>query len=101
MVKVLFYALKVGGWSTTHRGKPDLIITTGIAWLYRVIFNSQLGIIPAGLFFIEKEINDMRKEQIITTNNNQIHSFYEPEELVGNTLIAITNLPTRAMMGIE
>ena len=43
----------------------------------------------------------MRKEQIITTNNNQIHSFYEPEELVGKTLIAITNLPTRAMMGIE
>ena len=30
-----------------------------------------------------------------------IHSFYEPEELVGKTLIAITNLPPRAMMGIE
>ena len=30
-----------------------------------------------------------------------IHSFYEPEELVGRTLIAITNLPPRAMMGIE
>ena len=29
-----------------------------------------------------------------------IHSFYEPEELVGKTLIAITNLPPRAMMGI-
>ena len=28
-----------------------------------------------------------------------IHSFYEPEELVGKTLIAITNLPPRAMMG--
>ena len=30
-----------------------------------------------------------------------IHAFYEPEELVGKTLVAITNLPPRAMMGIE
>ena len=30
-----------------------------------------------------------------------IHAFYEPEQLVGKTLIAITNLPPRAMMGIE
>lgn len=30
-----------------------------------------------------------------------IHSFYEPEELVGKTLIAIKNLPPRAMMGID
>ncbi|MBQ0079463.1 MAG: lysine--tRNA ligase [Eubacterium sp.] len=30
-----------------------------------------------------------------------IHDFYEPEELVGKTLVAITNLPPRAMMGIE
>ncbi len=30
-----------------------------------------------------------------------IHAFYEPEELIGKTLIAITNLPPRAMMGVE
>ena len=30
-----------------------------------------------------------------------IHGFYEPEELVGKTLIAITNLPPRSMMGID
>ena len=30
-----------------------------------------------------------------------IHAFYEPEELVGKTLLAITNLPPRKMMGIE
>ena len=30
-----------------------------------------------------------------------IHAFYEPEELVGKTCIAITNLPPRAMMGID
>ena len=32
---------------------------------------------------------------------SRIHAYYEPEELVGKTLIAITNLPPRAMMGIE
>ena len=30
-----------------------------------------------------------------------IHVFYEPEQLIGKTLIAITNLPPRAMMGME
>ena len=30
-----------------------------------------------------------------------IHAFYEPEELIGKTLVAIVNLPPRAMMGIE
>ena len=30
-----------------------------------------------------------------------IHAYYEPEELVGKTCIAITNLPPRPMMGIK
>ena len=30
-----------------------------------------------------------------------IHAYYEPEDLVGRTLIAITNLPPRKMMGID
>ena len=30
-----------------------------------------------------------------------IHAYYEPEELVGKTLLAITNLPPRPMMGVE
>ena len=30
-----------------------------------------------------------------------IHAYYEPEELIGKTCIAITNLPPRAMMGID
>ena len=30
-----------------------------------------------------------------------IHAYYEPEELIGKTLIAITNLPSRPMMGVE
>ena len=30
-----------------------------------------------------------------------IHAYYEPEQLVGKTLVAITNLPPRKMMGID
>ena len=30
-----------------------------------------------------------------------IHDYYEPEELVGKTVLAITNLPPRKMMGID
>ena len=30
-----------------------------------------------------------------------IHKFYEPEQLIGKTLLAIVNLPPRKMMGIE
>ena len=30
-----------------------------------------------------------------------IHEYYEPEELIGKTAIAIVNLPPRAMMGID
>jgi len=30
-----------------------------------------------------------------------IHAYYEPEQLLGKTLVAITNLPPRAMMGLE
>ena len=39
-----------------------------------------------------------RKDRVILSG---IHEYYEPGELVGKTLIAITNLPPRAMMGID
>ena len=39
-----------------------------------------------------------RKDRVILSG---IHAYYEPEELIGKTLIAITNLPPRAMMGID
>ena len=39
-----------------------------------------------------------RKDRVILSG---IHEYYEPEELVGKTCIAITNLPPRPMMGIE
>ena len=38
------------------------------------------------------------KDRIILSG---IHAYYEPEELIGKTLVAIVNLPPRAMMGIE
>lgn len=38
------------------------------------------------------------KERIILSG---IHSYYEPEELIGKTLVAITNLPSKTMMGME
>lgn len=38
------------------------------------------------------------KERIILSG---IHAYYEPEELVGKTCVAITNLPPRNMMGID
>ena len=42
-----------------------------------------------------------RHRQKIETILSGIHEYYEPEELVGKTCIAITNLPPRAMMGID
>ena len=39
-----------------------------------------------------------RKDRVILSG---IHEYYEPEELVGKTCIAITNLPPRSMMGID
>ena len=39
-----------------------------------------------------------RKDRVILSG---IHDYYEPEELVGKTLLAITNLPPRKMMGID
>ena len=39
-----------------------------------------------------------RKDRVILSG---IHEYYEPEELVGKTAIAIVNLPPRKMMGID
>lgn len=42
--------------------------------------------------------DDQRKDRVILSG---IHEYYEPEELVGKTAIAIVNLPPRKMMGIN
>ena len=41
------------------------------------------------------------KKRLVTSFNNLTPELQEPEELVGKTLLAITNLPPRKMMGIE
>lgn len=55
--------------------------------------------VPKSKKLLKFTLNDgTDKERIILSG---IHAYYEPEELVGKTLIAITNLPPRAMMGTE
>ena len=54
--------------------------------------------------FEELDITDFTLDDGTGTDRtilSGIHAYYEPEELVGKTLIAITNLPPRKMMGIE
>ncbi len=55
--------------------------------------------VPKSKKLLKFTLNDgTDKERTILSG---IHAYYEPEELVGKTLIAITNLPPRAMMGVE
>ena len=55
--------------------------------------------VPKSKKLLKFTLNDgTDKERVILSG---IRAYYEPEELVGKTLIAITNLPPRAMMGIE
>ena len=55
--------------------------------------------VPKSKKLLKFTLNDgTDKERVILSG---IHAYYEPEELVGKTLIAITNLPPRAMMGVE
>ena len=55
--------------------------------------------VPKSKKLLKFTLNDGTGEE--RTILSGIHAFYEPEELIGRTLIAITNLPPRAMMGIE
>lgn len=55
--------------------------------------------VPKSKKLLKFTLNDgTGKERTILSG---IHAYYEPEELVGKTLLAITNLPPRPMMGIE
>jgi tRNA-binding EMAP/Myf-like protein len=47
------------------------------------------------------QIHARRRNGTERTILSGIHAYYEPEELIGKTCIAITNLPPRAMMGID
>ncbi len=56
------------------------------------------------IFYLDariKRIKELRNIKVQIGNDVEFDNFDEPEELVGKTLLAITNLPPRAMMGIE
>ena len=55
--------------------------------------------VPKSKKLLKFTLNDGTGEDRIILSG--IHAFYEPEELIGKTLIAITNLPPRPMMGID
>ncbi len=55
--------------------------------------------VPKSKKLLKFTLNDGTSEN--RTILSGIHAFYEPEELVGKTLIAITNLPPRDMMGVQ
>ncbi len=66
---------------------------------FRVVKVKECSAVEKSKKLLKFVLNDgTEKERIILSG---IHEFYEPEELVGKTLLAIVNLPPRAMMGID
>lgn len=66
---------------------------------FRVVKVKECSAVPKSKKLLQFKLDDgTGKDRTILSG---IHAFYEPEELVGKTLVAITNLPPRPMMGIE
>lgn len=66
---------------------------------FRAVKVKECRAVPKSKKLLEFVLDDgTGKDRIILSG---IHEFYEPEELVGKTLIAIVNLPPRPMMGID
>jgi len=66
---------------------------------FRVVKVNECSAVPKSKKLLQFTLDDgTGKDRTILSG---IHAFYEPEELVGKTLVAITNLPPRPMMGIE
>ena len=66
---------------------------------FRVVKVEACEAVPKSKKLLKFTLNDGsdRKRTILSG----IHEYYEPEELVGKTCVAITNLPPRKMMGID
>ena len=66
---------------------------------FRVVKVEACEAVPKSKKLLKFTLNDGtdRRRTILSG----IHEYYEPEELVGKTCVAITNLPPRAMMGID
>ncbi|MDO4841150.1 MAG: lysine--tRNA ligase [Phoenicibacter congonensis] len=66
---------------------------------FRAVKVLECSAVPKSKKLLQFVLDDGTDENRIILSG--IHAFYEPEELVGKTLIAITNLPPRKMMGID
>ena len=66
---------------------------------FRVVKIEDCTAVPKSKKLLKFTLNDGtdRKRTILSG----IHEYYEPEQLIGKTCVAITNLPTRKMMGID
>ena len=66
---------------------------------FRAVKVKECEAVPKSKKLLKFVLNDgSGKDRVILSG---IHDYYEPEELVGKTLLAITNLPPRKMMGID
>lgn len=66
---------------------------------FRAVKVKECAVVPKSKKLLQFTLDDgTGTDRVILSG---IHAYYEPEELVGKTLIAITNLPPRKMMGIE
>ena len=66
---------------------------------FRAVKVKECSAVPKSKKLLKFVLDDGTGEDRVILSG--IHEYYEPEELVGKTLIAIVNLPPRAMMGID
>ena len=66
---------------------------------FRVVKIKECQAVPKSKKLLKFVLDDGTGEDRVILSG--IHEYYEPEELVGKTAVAITNLPTRKMMGID
>ena len=66
---------------------------------FRAVKVKECEAVPKSSKLLKFVLNDGTGEDRVILSG--IHAYYEPEELIGKTLIAITNLPARKMMGID
>ncbi len=66
---------------------------------FRVVHIKECEAVPKSKKLLKFVLDDGTEEERIILSG--IHSYYEPEELVGKKVIAILNLPPRNMMGID
>ncbi len=66
---------------------------------FRAVKVLECEVVPKSKKLLKFVLDDGAAEKCVILSG--IHEFYEPEQLVGKTCIAITNLPPRKMMGID